>query len=89
MGPAAVRVEIIQSGVVAVGVLPASGITDGMIAVFVPTVPIIAAGGFDDLILGIVRSLHPDGLTFSYLRAALRSGYFHLTLSDCHFRLRR
>lgn len=87
-GPNAVVIEIFRAGVVAVGVVPTSGVANGPVAIAIPSVPIVSVEGGGNLILRIVGAGDGDHLSGINASAALRRGDIRGTSADDDFGLR-
>jgi hypothetical protein len=70
-------------------VLPALRVTNGVVALFVPVVPLVFARGLKNLILGVISTLDLDELALLHLRAALRGRDINLALVDHDLSFRR
>jgi hypothetical protein len=83
-----VRIEILGSDVVRVGVFTRRSVQNQTIAIGIPLIPIVARRGFANLVLRlIVRALNGDELAFSHAGAALLGSDFHFPFSNQYFRV--
>src|SRR5215472_9379826 len=88
VAPLTVGIEILRTGVIAIGVVPGIRVSDDVVAIANPTVPIIAIGsGRNPVLRGIGVSADSRHFAAANFGAALRRRDLRLTLPHDHDRV--
>src|SRR6476646_5357216 len=87
VNPMPVAIKVIHAGVIAIGMSPAFGTADHVIALAIPDVPFVSLRRAAYFIFRLISAANTNNLSSMHACTALRRGDFGFAFADDHVRL--